>query len=314
MCEAYRAGETEVTIVTLETDRTLSRFDDVAADHVGRLIYSTQKMRHMGLLHQGGRAEPEKNGLVRIAVDFLRKLLKRLRGFWSMNGQPFIFEQDSAVFSRGRAGRVGLREKNKEDKLLRIREAAYKLFLSKGFDDTTTREIASLAGVGMGTVFVYAETKRDLLFLVVNDNLEHCVSIARETVRSDYSLLRNLLIILRHHYEYFAENPVISKATLREMYFYQSGKQAERFNRTRNALRHLITTLIADALENGAIKSDEPAELIAQAVFAIYQVDLRIWLSENDLDLDKAIDRVRRQIEIVLKGLSPKASALTLAD
>ncbi|WP_064694965.1 TetR/AcrR family transcriptional regulator [Rhizobium aegyptiacum] len=208
--------------------------------------------------------------------------------------------------------RESLREKNKEDKLLRIKKAAIDLFLSKGFDDSTTREIAAQAGVGMGTVFVYAETKRDLLFLIFNDGLEACVAAARATIRPEYSLLRNLLIILRQHYQYFAENPILSRAALREMYFYQSGKQAERFNRTRYALRHLLIDLIREALEKGIITSTEEPELIAQAVFAIYQVDLRIWLSEDRLDLEAGMDRLRRQIEIVLKGLSPQPTALAL--
>ena len=57
----------------------------------------------------------------------------------------------------------GQREKNKIEKLQRIREAARELFVKKGFDETTTREIAVRAGVGIGTVFTYAENKRDLL-------------------------------------------------------------------------------------------------------------------------------------------------------
>ena len=48
---------------------------------------------------------------------------------------------------------IGQRERNKRDKLLRIKNAARELFVSKGYDDTTTREIAIRAGVGMGTVF-----------------------------------------------------------------------------------------------------------------------------------------------------------------
>src|SRR5258707_6733633 len=64
----------------------------------------------------------------------------------------------------------GQRERNKRDKLLRIKNAAQELFVSKGYDDTTTREIAVRAGVGMGTVFTYAANKRDLLFLIANDD------------------------------------------------------------------------------------------------------------------------------------------------
>jgi len=46
------------------------------------------------------------------------------------------------------------------------------LFISKGYEDTTTREIALRADVGMGTVFTYADNKRNLLFLIANEDLE----------------------------------------------------------------------------------------------------------------------------------------------
>src|SRR6185436_19385466 len=90
----------------------------------------------------------------------------------------------------------GKRELNKEEKLRRIRTAAIDLFTSKGYDDTTTREIAKRAKVAMGTVFVYAETKRDLLFLVINDDLEACIGRARHARQADrLSLLDSLLLI-----------------------------------------------------------------------------------------------------------------------
>ena len=68
---------------------------------------------------------------------------------------------------------MGQRERNKIDKLRRIKDAARELFIEKGFDDTMTREIAIRAGVGLGTIFIYAANKRDLLFLIVNDELEN---------------------------------------------------------------------------------------------------------------------------------------------
>ena len=72
----------------------------------------------------------------------------------------------------------GLRERNKLDKLRRIKDAATELFMQKGFDDTTTRAIALRADVGLGTVFLYAPTKRDLLFLIINEELQAVVDRA----------------------------------------------------------------------------------------------------------------------------------------
>ncbi len=205
---------------------------------------------------------------------------------------------------------VGLRELNKLDKLQRIKSAALELFLTNGFDETTTRDIAARANVAMGTVFIYAESKRDLLFLIVNEDLEQCVANASASVDPDGPLLANLLKVLRIHYEYFARSPVVSRAALREMYFYQSGKQSQRFLANRDQLRFLLTRLIAKAINTKQIKSAEAPEVIAQTIFAVYQVDLRIWLANDKPKIRPGMDALRRKLEIVMRGLSPKTSAL----
>ena len=50
----------------------------------------------------------------------------------------------------------GRRELNKEDKLRRIKSAARALFIKKGYDEASTRELAQRAGVALGTLFSYA--------------------------------------------------------------------------------------------------------------------------------------------------------------
>ena len=49
----------------------------------------------------------------------------------------------------------------------RILKAAEKLFLSKGYEDTTTRDIASSAGIATGTLFNYYKTKESLAMRLV---------------------------------------------------------------------------------------------------------------------------------------------------
>src|SRR5215510_12980938 len=114
----------------------------------------------------------------------------------------------------------GLRERNKLDKLRRIKDAAAELFILKGYDETTIREVAARADVGLGTVFVYATTKRDLLFLTVNEDLEAVVTQAAAAKHTDRSMLDGLLSIFQRYYEYFAREPALSRLCLREMAFY----------------------------------------------------------------------------------------------
>src|SRR5499427_5460958 len=91
------------------------------------------------------------------------------------------------------AAQAGKRELNKQDKLRRIADAARKLFIANGYDEASTRQIAVKAGVALGTLFLYAANKRDLLFLVVNDELEDVAIRAAAAVRADASLLEILL-------------------------------------------------------------------------------------------------------------------------
>lgn len=200
----------------------------------------------------------------------------------------------------------GRRERNKRDKLLRIRAAALELFVSRGFDDTTTREIAARAGVGLGTIFVYAETKRDLLFLLVNDELEDCISRARAAVREGGSLHARLMAVMRIHFAYFGRLPVLSRQALREMYFYQEGKQSARFLATRAGLGRLIRDLVEEAMAAGELRADAQAEDVSRVIFAIYQVELRRWLINDQPELEAGLADLGRQLLVVLNGLSPR--------
>ncbi len=196
----------------------------------------------------------------------------------------------------------GLREKNKSEKLIRIKDAARKLFIAKGFDDATTREIARLAGVGIGTVFTYADNKRDLLFLIANEDLAKMMARAETSVRDDAPCLRNLLNVFRHHYEFFGRQPELSRLMLREMTFYDAGRQAAAFQATRDRIIRLAGRIVKTAVERGTVSSSEDPDFIGWVVFGIYQVELRRWLTAKKLDLELGIATLGRALRLVVNS------------
>jgi AcrR family transcriptional regulator len=202
----------------------------------------------------------------------------------------------------------GQREKNKRDKLLRIKNAARELFISKGYDDTTTREIALRAGVGMGTVFTYADNKRDLLFLIANEDLAQTTARAASHVSPRAPMLTNLLAIFRDHYEFFLKQPDLSRLTLREMMFYESGTQANRFKATRELLISLVNEAVLHGKNRGEISSTEDHGLIGWVVFCVYQVELRRCLAESEPDLNRGMASLERAIKVVIAGLAPRGA------
>src|SRR5664279_3715890 len=152
----------------------------------------------------------------------------------------------------------GLRARNKLDKLRRIMDAAQSLFVAKGFDDTTMREIAVRAGVGLGTIFLYAKDKRDLLFLTINEPLQHITQRAERAVDPKAPMIDNLLAIAKLHYRFFGEQPALARLALREMIFYDSGTQAASFQKTRERLIRLFGHTVESAIKNAEIEPSEP--------------------------------------------------------
>jgi AcrR family transcriptional regulator len=200
----------------------------------------------------------------------------------------------------------GLRERNKLDKLRRIKDAATELFMQKGFDDTTTRAIALRAGVGLGTVFVYAPTKRDLLFLIINEELQAVVDRSIGLAQKSRSMLDNLVRIFRAHYRYFGQRPTLSRLALREMMFYATGPEAQKFLNTRKRLIALIENVVRLAIDQNEVAPHVDVKLVAWVIFSLYQIEIRHWLSSDELDITKGVDFLKRQLFLLMDGLSPR--------
>src|ERR1700730_18729732 len=97
---------------------------------------------------------------------------------------------------------LGLREQNKVEKSQRIRIAARELFSKHGYESATLRQIAKRAHVGLGTVFNYAQDKRDLVFLIFNEELAAVTDRALRATHSRRPFIAQLVGIYKHPYDY----------------------------------------------------------------------------------------------------------------
>jgi len=63
------------------------------------------------------------------------------------------------------------RERRKEARPRELLDAALTLFVEKGFTATRAEEVAALAGVSKGTLFLYFQSKEDLFKAVIRENI-----------------------------------------------------------------------------------------------------------------------------------------------
>lgn len=199
----------------------------------------------------------------------------------------------------------GLRDRNKLEKRQRIRAAAASLFKRHGYTAATMRQIAHMAHVGIGTLFNYAEDKRDLVFLIFNEELAALADAALQEACAGDALVDQVVAVFRAHYRYFGSKPALSRILLQELTFYSTGKQAQAFIETRQRLIDGIESLVATAQRERRILATEPAGLIARHFFFVYSAAVRWWIAGARPDVAAGVADLKRLLALQINGLSP---------
>lgn len=199
-----------------------------------------------------------------------------------------------------------LRERNKREKLQRIRKAARTLFETNGYEGTTIRDVAKLADVGQGTVFFYAPGKRELVFLVVNEEHASLLDSAFVGIEPEASLLDQLMFAFGNAFRFLLGQGVIGRFMLRELTFDPVADlppQEATFNANRVRFMKAIKELIEQGMVRGEVRSDTDAAWAVRVIFALFRSETRIAVSSADPSLDDGIAALRRSLTMVLTGI-----------
>lgn len=83
-----------------------------------------------------------------------------------------------------------------------LMDSGMKLFIHKGYEHTTAKEIAIHAGVAIGTFYRYFSDKRQLLLFLLEDKLARMMPPEPDWIHSNINVLASLLA---QHYEHLRQ-------------------------------------------------------------------------------------------------------------
>ena len=211
------------------------------------------------------------------------------------------------------AKKPGVRERSKQENKDKIVMAARRLFAEHGYDASTLRQIAAEAGLGLGTLFNYISDKRDLIYLIFNEEVDSLTDRALAAPRPWQTFSAKILSITEPHYRLFGSEPILSRILLSEVLLHTPGLQLERHIEIRSRLIQGLCEVVADAQETGEITSTESPEIIARSIFFLYSAALRWWLASPHPDWRSGQRDFERVLQIHVAGLTmtpPKVAAV----
>ncbi len=194
----------------------------------------------------------------------------------------------------------GLRERNKQAKLARIKHAARRLFEKQGVAATTIRQIATAADISLGTVFSYAANKEDLLVMIFREEVGETVKSAFASLPTR-GILEQFLHIFEAIVEHHRKHPELARVFVKEIRFID-----DRRNEIGEFMKSLfsgLTRLIDQAKKRGEIRPDVASALLAQNLFAIFFNHLQLWLGGVNPKHELEYSQLRDALELQLTGL-----------
>jgi AcrR family transcriptional regulator len=90
---------------------------------------------------------------------------------------------------------------------LKIKEAATRVFVIKGFDGATTRAIASEAGMNLALVNYYFRSKEKLFTEIFEDMFRLLMEGMLEVFHRELSLKEKIVALIEHDFELFKNHP-----------------------------------------------------------------------------------------------------------
>ncbi len=209
----------------------------------------------------------------------------------------------------------GARERAKAERRLRLKQAALAVFVEKGYEGATTREIAERAGVGAATLFRYAAEKRDLLLMIVNDDLSAINAKAFAELDIDAPLVDGLIVLFAPRYAYFGANPPLAREATHLTVLARADDdtfETQRYRHRRDQLLTTMTNLIHFQQSRGFVRADYDPAFLADFFLDVYIAQRRRWLSDAKPDVARGIADLRRMLELAIDGVrAPSVRAQT---
>jgi TetR/AcrR family transcriptional regulator, fatty acid metabolism regulator protein len=189
------------------------------------------------------------------------------------------------------------------DKREAILRAATRVFAESGYFNSKVADIARVAGVADGTVYLYFKSKEDILHSIFERNTSEAIEEGREELRKIEDPREKLRRIARHHLERLGSDrdlAVVFQVELRG-----STKFMEAFSAAGLAeYLHLIREVFEEGQREGLFRRDLNAKLVAKILFGALDEMATNWiLSKRRYKLAPMADEV---LDIFLNGVSAR--------
>ena len=211
---------------------------------------------------------------------------------------------------------MGIAERKEREKLQRrndIIDAAEKVFFSRGFESATMDEIAEMAELSKGTLYLYFKSKEDLQFAIFMRGSDILMKRMKDNLSADSTGYQRLLELADSFIRFSRE-----ERNYFSLFMYYESSRMEALNIDQDQLQiylkedsplALVTHQVIRGIQDGSLRDDLSAEVFSATLWSQMLGVLIVLNNKADLyeifNL-KADEILQTHLELVSTGSIPK--------
>lgn len=160
----------------------------------------------------------------------------------------------------------------------RLLAAAVASFAERGFHGTTTRDIASGAGMSPAALYVHHRSKEELLHLISRTGHDVTLALVRDAVASATEPREQLVAVVRAFVRHHAEEHTVARVVNYELSALSPEHHAE-VAAVRRQIEGEMRDLVVRGVAGGVFRTDDP-HMTALALLSL-GIDVARWYRES---------------------------------
>jgi AcrR family transcriptional regulator len=195
---------------------------------------------------------------------------------------------------------TSLRAQSKLKTRRRVLSAARALFMERGYEAATIRDIAAAAGLSTGAVFASFVDKTDLFNAVMAEDFHRIIDDLCQTSKPEAGLEDGVMAVFEGGYAFHLKQlPLLQAAVGLSWSHGLGGEFGDRpsFSLALEALAKVLDR----SVEQGEMSPDVDRRLVAEILWDCYVGNYRRALFDG-WGLEQLVERCRLQVALILKG------------
>lgn len=198
--------------------------------------------------------------------------------------------------------------KVKTEKQQKIIETAINLFAEKGYANTSTAEVAKIAGVSEGTIFKHYGTKDTLLLSVILPFVRDffpsmAKEIIHETAKQSTSFEQFLRELLKNRVAFIKENKEIFQVFIKEI-LYKEELKNDMFTHFKEYVQPLYVNIVEEFKDDKELINLPTNEILNLLFSVIGGVCIVRFVLMNNYDVSE--EEIEDFVQLVMNGLRSK--------